>query len=210
MKFKGYLVRENEGNFNGSIEDIDIPKLEQGRVLIKVHYSSLNYKDALAASGAKGVASSYPFVPGIDVAGEIIESSTPDFSVGDNVIATGYKIGMSEFGGFGEIVHLPSNWVIKMPSELDYIKCMSFGTAGITAAACIKKIADGELSQALKFCAERNGINLNNEVINYLTTRETRIFNKLFLLIKEIDLLSAQEKRKITVPFVKEMLNRIN
>ena len=149
MKFKGYLVRENEGNFNGSIEDIEIPKLEQGRVLIKVHYSSLNYKDALAATGAKGVASSYPFVPGIDVAGEIIESSTPDFSVGDNVIATGYKIGMSEFGGFGEIVHLPSNWVIKMPSELDYIKCMSFGTAGITAAACIKKIADGDCSKTL-------------------------------------------------------------
>jgi len=149
MKFKGYLVRENEGNFTGSIEDIDIPKLEQGRVLIKVHYSSLNYKDALAASGAKGVASSYPFVPGIDVAGEIIESSTPDFSVGDNVIATGYKIGMSEFGGFGEIVHLPSNWVIKMPSELDHIKCMSFGTAGITAAACIKKIADGDCSKTL-------------------------------------------------------------
>ena len=74
----------------------------------------------------------------------------------------------------------------------------------------VKKIADGELSKALKFCAERNGINLNNEVINYLTTRETRIFNKLFLLIKEIDLLSAQEKRKITVPFVKEMLKRIN
>ena len=149
MKFKGYLVREKEGNFNGSIEDIDIPKLEQGRVLIKVHYSSLNYKDALAASGAKGVASSYPFVPGIDVAGEIIESSTPDFSVGDNGIATGYKIGMSEFGGFGEIVHRPSNWVIKMPSELDYIKCMSFGTAGITAAACIKKIADGDCSKTL-------------------------------------------------------------
>ena len=149
MKFKGYLVRENEGNFNGSIEDIEIPKLEQGRVLVKVHYSSLNYKDALAATGAKGVASSYPFVPGIDVAGEIIESSTPDFSVGDNVIATGYKIGMSEFGGFGEIVHLPSNWVIKMPSELDYIKCMSFGTAGITAAACIKKIADGDCSKTL-------------------------------------------------------------
>ena len=149
MKFKGYLIRESEGNFNGSIEDIDTPKLEEGRVLIKVHYSSLNYKDALAASGAKGVASSYPFVPGIDVAGEIIESSTPDFSVGDNVIATGYKIGMSEFGGFGEIVHLPSNWVIKMPSELDHIKCMSFGTAGITAAACIKKIVNGDCSKKL-------------------------------------------------------------
>ena len=149
MKFKGYLVRENEGSFNGSIEDIDIPKLEEGRVLIKVHYSSLNYKDALAASGAKGVVSSYPFVPGIDVAGEIIESSTPDFSVGENVIATGYKIGMSEFGGFGGIVHLPSNWVVKMPSNLDYIKCMSYGTAGITAAACIKKIVDAGCSNQL-------------------------------------------------------------
>lgn len=149
MKFKGYLVRENEGSFNGSIEDIDIPKLEEGRVLIKVHYSSLNYKDALASSGAKGVVSSYPFVPGIDVAGEIIESSTPDFSVGENVIATGYKIGMSEFGGFGGIVHLPSNWVVKMPSNLDYIKCMSYGTAGITAAACIKKIVDAGCSNQL-------------------------------------------------------------
>ena len=149
MKFKGYLVRENEGSFNGSIEDIDIPKLEEGRVLIKVHYSSLNYKDALAASGAKGVVSSYPFVPGIDVAGEIIESSTPDYSVGENVIATGYKIGMSEFGGFGGIVHLPSNWVVKMPSNLDYIKCMSYGTAGITAAACIKKIVDAGCSNQL-------------------------------------------------------------
>ena len=149
MKFKGYLVRENEGSFNGSIEDIDIPKLEEGRVLIKVHYSSLNYKDALASSGAKGVVSSYPFVPGIDVAGEIIESSTPDYSVGENVIATGYKIGMSEFGGFGGIVHLPSNWVVKMPSNLDYIKCMSYGTAGITAAACIKKIVDAGCSNQL-------------------------------------------------------------
>ena len=140
MKFKGYLVREKDGVFSGSIEDIDTPKLEEGRVLIKVHYSSLNYKDALAASGAKGVASSYPFIPGIDIAGEIIESSTSDFSSGDKVVATGYKIGMSEFGGFGEIVHLPSEWVIKMPSNLDYIKSMSYGTAGITAAACIKKL----------------------------------------------------------------------
>ena len=70
----------------------------------------------------------------------------------------------------------------------------------------VKKIADGELSQALKFCAERNGINLNNEVINYLTTRETRIFNKLFLLIKEIDLLSAQEKEKLRCHLLKRCL----
>ena len=137
MRFKGYLVREKDEIFSGSLEEIDTPSIESGRVLIKVHYSSLNYKDALAASGAKGVVKSYPFVPGIDVAGEIIESMSPDFSIGDNVLATGYKIGMSEFGGFGEIVHLPSEWVIKLPAKLDFVKAMSYGTAGITAAACI-------------------------------------------------------------------------
>ena len=149
MKYKGYLVREKDELFSGSLEEIDIPSIESGRVLIKVHYSSLNYKDALAATGAKGVVRSYPFVPGIDVAGEIIESMSPNFSIGDNVLATGYKIGMSEFGGFGEIVHLPSEWVIKMPVKLDYVKAMSYGTAGITAAACIKKITDADCSKEL-------------------------------------------------------------
>ena len=92
MKYKAYLVEENDGKFSGSIKELDIPALDDGRVLIKVKYSSLNYKDALAASGAKGVVRSYPFVPGVDVAGEIIESSSENFSVGDSVIATGYKI----------------------------------------------------------------------------------------------------------------------
>ncbi len=149
MKYKGYLVREKDELFSGSLEEIDTPSIESGRVLIKVHYSSLNYKDALAATGAKGVVRSYPFVPGIDVAGEIIESMSPNFSIGDNVLATGYKIGMSEFGGFGEIVHLPSEWVIKMPVKLDYVKAMSYGTAGITAAACVKKITDADCSKDL-------------------------------------------------------------
>ena len=149
MKYKGYLVREKDELFSCSLEEIDMPSIESGRVLIKVHYSSLNYKDALAATGAKGVVRSYPFVPGIDVAGEIIESMSPNFSIGDNVLATGYKIGMSEFGGFGEIVHLPSEWVIKMPVKLDYVKAMSYGTAGITAAACVKKITDADCSKDL-------------------------------------------------------------
>ena len=87
MKYKGYLVREKDELFSGSLEEIDMPSIESGRVLIKVHYSSLNYKDALAATGAKGVVRSYPFVPGIDVAGEIIESMSPNFSIGDNVLA---------------------------------------------------------------------------------------------------------------------------
>ena len=75
MKYNAYLVEENDGIYNGSIQEIDMQPIEPKNVIIKVHYSSLNYKDALAASGVKGVASSYPFVPGIDVAGEVIESS---------------------------------------------------------------------------------------------------------------------------------------
>ena len=149
MKYKAYLVEENEGKHSGQVKEIEMPSLDDGNVIIKVHYSSLNYKDALASSGVKGVVKSYPFVPGIDVAGEIIETSNSEFSVGDNVVSTGYKIGMSVFGGFGELVQLPSKWVLKLPAELNSFDSMCYGTAGITAAACVKKIVDSNVSNEL-------------------------------------------------------------
>ena len=149
MKYKAYLVEENNGEFVGSLKELDVPDLEEGRLLIKVKYSSLNYKDALAATGAKGVVRSYPFVPGVDVAGEVIKSSSNDFIPGDEVIATGYKIGMAEFGGFGEIVHLPSEWVVKLPENLSLFNAMCHGTAGITAAECVNKIIKGGISNTL-------------------------------------------------------------
>ena len=149
MKYKAYLVEENNGEYIGSVKELDTPDLQEGRLLIKVKYSSLNYKDALAATGAKGVVRSYPFVPGVDVAGEIIESSSDDFIPGDEVIATGYKIGMAEFGGFGEIVHLPSEWVVKLPENLSLYNAMCHGTAGITAAECVNKIIKGGISNTL-------------------------------------------------------------
>jgi NADPH:quinone reductase-like Zn-dependent oxidoreductase len=123
MKYNAYLVEENDGIYNGSIQEIDMQPIEPKNVIIKVHYSSLNYKDALAASGVKGVASSYPFVPGIDVAGEVIESSSDIYNVGDKVIATGYKIGMKVFGGFGELVQLPAEWVLPLPENLSLKGC---------------------------------------------------------------------------------------
>lgn len=149
MKYKAYLVEENNGTFSGSIKELEVPALSEGKVLIKVEYSSLNYKDALAASGAKGVVRSYPFVPGVDVAGEVFESSSSNFSKGDRVIATGYKMGMAEFGGFGEVVHIPEEWVIKSPNNLSNYDAMSYGTAGITAAECVKKITDKDISNNL-------------------------------------------------------------
>ena len=89
MKYKAYLVEEMDGSFDGSIQELDLPNLENDMVTIKVHYSSINYKDALAATGAKGVVREYPFVPGIDVAGEVTDTKSDKFNVGDLVIASG-------------------------------------------------------------------------------------------------------------------------
>ena len=146
MDYKAYLVEELDGVYSGSIKELQMRDIEPGNVIIKVHYSSLNYKDALAASGVKGVASSYPFVPGIDVAGEILESTSVNFNIGDKVIATGYKLGMSVFGGFGELVQVPQEWVIALPKNLSFLDAMSLGTAGLTAGACIKKVIDNNPS----------------------------------------------------------------
>ena len=146
MNYKAYLVEELDGVYSGSIKELQMRDIEPGNVIVKVHYSSLNYKDALAASGVKGVASSYPFVPGIDVAGEILESTSNNFKAGDKVIATGYKLGMSVFGGFGELVQVPQEWVIALPKNLSFLNAMSLGTAGLTAGACIKKVIDNNSS----------------------------------------------------------------
>jgi len=146
MKYKAYLIEENDGSYNGSIKELEMADVQSGNVIIKVHYSSLNYKDALAATGVKGVASSYPFVPGIDVAGEILKSSNENFKIGDKVIATGYKLGMSVYGGFGQLVQVPEKWVIPLPNNLTLLNCMSLGTAGLTAGACVKKILDASPS----------------------------------------------------------------
>jgi len=146
MNYKAYLVEELDGLYSGSIKELQMRDIEPENVIIKVHYSSLNYKDALAASGVKGVASSYPFVPGIDVAGEILESASDNFKIGDKVIATGYKLGMSVFGGFGELVQIPQKWVVPLPSGFSLLSAMSLGTAGLTAGACVKKILNNNPS----------------------------------------------------------------
>ena len=149
MKYNAYLVEEDNGKYIGSVKQLDSPTLEKNRVLIRVKYSSLNYKDALAATGAKGVVRSYPFVPGVDIAGEVIESDSSNFLPGEKVIATGYKIGMAEFGGFGEIAHIPEDWIVKLPENLSLFETMCHGTAGITAAECVNKIVNAQISNDL-------------------------------------------------------------
>ena len=138
--FNAFVVDEIEDQFKSSIKTLPIPELQDGYVLIDVLYSSLNYKDALSASGNKGVTKSYPFTPGIDAVGKIRLSKDNNFKEGDEVIVTGYDLGMNTNGGFGEIIHVPSAWVVPLPDNLSMEEAISFGTAGITAAASVDAV----------------------------------------------------------------------
>ena len=138
--FNAFVIDEIEDQFKSSIKSLPIPELHDGWVLIDVLYSSLNYKDALSASGNKGVTKSYPFTPGIDAVGKIRQSKDKNLKVGEEVIVTGYDLGMNTNGGFGEIIHVPSDWVVPLPDNLSMEEAISFGTAGITAAASVDAV----------------------------------------------------------------------
>ena len=140
MQYSAYFVEEKDGSFSASISKLDIEKPADGFVQINVSHSSLNYKDALSASGNKGVTRNYPFVPGIDAAGTISDANSSQFNDGDEVIVTGYDMGMNTPGGFGEYINVPADWVVKKPSALTSLEAMSIGTAGLTAAASALKI----------------------------------------------------------------------
>ena len=149
MKYSAYYVEENDGEFSSSISELELQKPEDGFVQIEVSHSSLNYKDALSASGNKGVTKNYPFVPGIDAAGTIADANSSQFTDGDEVIVTGYDMGMNTPGGFGEYINVPAEWVVKKPANLSSLEAMSIGTAGITAAASVLKIYDSSKASEL-------------------------------------------------------------
>ena len=149
MKYSAYYVEENDGEFSSSISELELQKPDDGFVQIEVSHSSLNYKDALSASGNKGVTRNYPFVPGIDAAGTIADANSSQFTDGDEVIVTGYDMGMNTPGGFGEYINVPAEWVVKKPANLSSLEAMSIGTAGITAAASVLKIYDSSKASEL-------------------------------------------------------------
>ncbi len=142
MQYKAFVVEETEENFISSIKVLDTNDLPQGDVLVKVSYSSLNYKDALSATGNKGVTKSYPHTPGIDAAGLVVESGSSLFKVGDEVIVTGYDLGMNTAGGFGEFIRVPAEWVVKLPIGLSLKEAMIIGTAGFTAAISLSRLTE--------------------------------------------------------------------
>ena len=140
-QFKAMVVHESGDHiFTRKITTRFIDDLPLHDVLIRVHYSSLNYKDALSASGNKGVTKNYPHTPGVDAAGVVEESSAESFRPGDQVIVTGHDLGMDTPGGFGEYVRAPADWVVKAPENMSLKESMIYGTAGFAAALSVYKL----------------------------------------------------------------------
>lgn len=138
--FTAMLVEKTESGFERSIVERSVDDLPPGDVLIEVRYSSLNYKDGLSATGNPGVSRNFPHTPGIDAAGVVVESASADFSPGDEVIVTGFDLGMNTSGGFGARIRVPAGWVLPRPEGLTLHRSMILGTAGFTAALCVHKL----------------------------------------------------------------------
>lgn len=146
--FKAFEVSEvAEKQFESAIVERTIEDLPEGDVLIEVHYSSLNYKDALSASGNKGVTRNYPHTPGIDAAGVVRQSTDASLAEGTEVIVIGYDLGMNTAGGFGQYIRVPRNWIIPLPQVLSMRESMVLGTAGFTAALCLEKLIQNGLDK---------------------------------------------------------------
>lgn len=144
--FKALQVTETaEGQFPRHIVQRRLDELPAGEVLIKVAYAALNYKDALSATGNKGISRTYPHTPGVDAAGTVAESQSDQFQVGESVIVTGYDLGMNTSGGFAEYIRVPAEWVVKLPDNLTLKESMIYGTAGFTAAWSIYRLQNSGL-----------------------------------------------------------------
>ncbi len=137
---KAYRIRETEGKISAGFEQMDSSELDLGEVLIRVAFSSINYKDALAASGAGRIIRRFPCIGGIDLSGTVVESSDARFRAGDAVIATSYDIGVAHDGGYAEMARIPADWVVPLPAGMSLFEAMALGTAGYTAALGIQRM----------------------------------------------------------------------
>jgi len=142
-----YLVRKTgKSQIETGIERRPLHELPAGDLLIRVTYSSLNYKDAMAATGQPGIAKTFPHVPGIDAAGTVVESGSSEFRVGDSVIVTGYGLGADRWGGWAEFVRVPSEWAVPLPPGLSLKESMIYGTAGFTAAQSVRALQRNDIT----------------------------------------------------------------
>lgn len=129
-----------DGRFETSIQSIPFDTLPSDRVLIQVIYSSLNYKDALSANGHKGITRDFPHIPGIDAVGKVMFDPSQTFAVGQEVIVTGFDLGMNTHGGLAEFIAVPANWIIQLPHGMSALQAMQWGTAGLTAGMALSAL----------------------------------------------------------------------
>ncbi len=135
-KFKAIVINNQNDKFSRDLKEISKSDLKDGNVFVKIDYSSLNYKDALILNDGGKIVRKFPFVPGIDFSGKVVESEDSKFKKDDDIILTGFRVGESYFGGFAQYAKVDSNFLIKTPKELDNHKAMMMGTAGFTALQC--------------------------------------------------------------------------
>lgn len=141
-EFEAFVVEEKEGRFVGETGKRKLDDLRSNDLLVKVHYSSLNYKDALSATGNKGVTKEYPHTPGIDAVGTVVSDMSGKFRENETVIVTGFDLGMNTDGGFGEYIRVPAEWAVKLPESMTMKEAMIFGTAGLTAGMSVLRLSE--------------------------------------------------------------------
>jgi len=145
LSFRAYLISQEDNKIAGRFVEMDESQLDAGEVIIAVTHSSINYKDALAATGAGRIIRRFPCIGGIDLAGRVVESADPGFTVGDEVLATSYDIGVAHHGGYAERARVPAKWVHKLPPGLSPANAMALGTAGFTAGLGIVRMEENGL-----------------------------------------------------------------
>ena len=172
--FNAVVVRKSASNVSYKVETVDESHLSKGDVLVKVVYSSINYKDMLALQYKGGVIRDYPMIPGIDFSGIVESSSNDKFKEGDNVLVTGYDVGMTHTGGFSEYAQVPGEWIVPIPQEMSIKESMVYGTAGFTAALSI-------------FELEKYGMNIKSQP-EILVSGATGGVGSVIQILRKIDM----------------------
>ncbi len=141
-EFQVFRVYQEQNQVVGRLESLTLDDLDSGEILIKAAYSSVNFKDALAATGKGKIIRSFPCIAGIDVSGTVVESQDKRFKEGDEVLVTGYELGVGHDGGYSEYVRVPAEWVVSLPDSMSLFDAMALGTAGFTTALCVKRLEE--------------------------------------------------------------------